>query len=145
MKRVTRCMHATRALRESTAPAGAGAASADDLRDLTDLARRLRDFARERDWEKFHTPKNLAMALAVEVAELMEPFQWLRSSASAKLDQKTLVQVREEIGDVLIYLVRLADRLGIDPLAAAAEKIRINQRKYPADRVRGKAKKYTEY
>jgi dCTP diphosphatase len=145
MKRVTRGMHATRALRGSTVLAGAGAQSADDLRDLTDLTRRLRDFARERDWEKFHTPKNLAMALAVEAAELMEPFQWLGSRASAKLDEKSLAQVRQEIGDVLIYLVRLADRLGIDPLAAAAEKIRINQHKYPADQVRGKAKKYTEY
>jgi dCTP diphosphatase len=144
MKRV-REMHAARAVRESTGMAAARAESADDLRDLTDLARRLRDFARERDWAKFHTPKNLAMALAVEAAELMEHFQWLGSRASAKLDEKSLAQVRQEIGDVLIYLVRLADRLGIDPLAAAAEKIRINQRKYPADRVRGKAKKYTEY
>jgi dCTP diphosphatase len=139
MKRAFPKMHAASAACE------AGGVAADDLRDLNDLTRRLRDFARERDWEKFHTPKNLAMALAVEVAELMEHFQWLGSSASAKLDEKTLAQVRQEIGDVLIYLVRLADRLGIDPLAAAAEKIRINQHKYPADQVRGKAKKYTEY
>jgi NTP pyrophosphatase (non-canonical NTP hydrolase) len=146
MKRSIPEMDAARAKREPSGVATARAeSSADDLRDLKELAQRLRDFARERDWKKFHTPKNLAMALAVEVAELMEHFQWLGSRASAKLDEKTLAQVREEVGDVLIYLVRLADRLGIDPLTAAAEKIRINQRKYPADRVRGKAKKYTEY
>jgi dCTP diphosphatase len=145
VKRVSGEMHAARTLRKSSQAAAAEAESAGDLQDLEDLAQRLRDFARERDWEKFHTPKNLAMALAVEAAELMEHFQWLGSRASAKLDEKTLAQVRQEIGDVLIYLVRLADRLGIDPLAAAAEKIRINQCKYPADQVRGKAKKYTEY
>jgi dCTP diphosphatase len=146
MKRAIPGMDAARTEGEpSGVVAAPGESSADNLRDLNDLAQRLRAFARERDWEKFHTPKNLVMALAVEAAELMEHFQWLGSRASAKLDEKSLVQVRQEIGDVLIYLVRLADRLGIDPLAAAAEKIRINQRKYPADRVRGKAKKYTEY
>lgn len=126
---------------------GAGDArrQAASLEDLNDLARRLRVFARDRDWDRFHTPKNLAMALAVEAAELMEHFQWLDGGESAQLDNATLKGVREEIGDVLIYLVRLADRLGIDPLAAARDKMVINQRKYPAQKVRGKAKKYSEY
>ena len=112
---------------------------------LQDLAAALQQFAEERDWEKFHTPKNLAMALAVEVAELMEHFQWLDGSESADLDEKKMMEVREEIGDVLIYLVRLADRLGIDPLQAAWDKIEINRRKYLAHKVRGRSKKYSEY
>jgi dCTP diphosphatase len=145
VKRATGKTHAARRVCKSSRATIARAESADDLQDLKDLAQRLRDFARERDWGKFHTPKNLAMALAVEAAELMEHFQWLGLQASAKLDEETLEQVRHEIADVLIYLVRLADRLGVDPLAAAAEKVRINQQKYPADRVRGKAKKYTQY
>jgi len=112
---------------------------------LQDLAASLQQFAEERDWEKFHTPKNLAMALAVEVGELMEHFQWLENAESATLNDRKLREVREEVGDVLIYLVRLADRLGIDPLQAAWEKIEINRRKYPAHKVRGKSKKYSEY
>jgi dCTP diphosphatase len=112
---------------------------------LQDLTERLRSFAEERDWEKFHTPKNLAMALAVEVAELMEHFQWLDNSESTNLDEGKLQEVREEICDVLIYLVRLADRLDIDPLQAAGDKIEINRRKYPAHKVRGRSKKYDEY
>jgi len=115
------------------------------MSNLQDLGSALRQFAEERDWEKFHTPKNLAMALAVEVAELMEHFQWLEGDESASLNEAKLQEVREEIGDVLISLVRLADRLGIDPLQAAWEKIEINRRKYPADKVRGRSKKYTEY
>ena len=112
---------------------------------LSSLRDKLREFARERDWDQFHTPKNLAMALAVEAAELMEHFQWLGSDESSKLDADARAKVAEEIGDVLIYLVRLADRLGIDPLRAAEEKLEQNRLKYPADVVRGKAKKYTEY
>ena len=113
--------------------------------DLQDLASALQQFAEERDWEKFHTPKNLAMALAVEVAELMEHFQWLEGAESADLDEKKMREVREEIGDVLIYLVRLADRLGIDPLQAAWDKIEVNRRKYPVHKARGRSKKYSEY
>ncbi len=112
---------------------------------LEDLALALQQFAAERDWEKFHTPKNLSMALSVEAAELMEHFQWLEGSESADLDSKKLDEVRQEIGDVLIYLVRLADRLGIDPLQAAFDKIEINGRKYPAQKVRGRSDKYSEY
>ncbi len=113
--------------------------SLDHLRD------RLREFAGSRDWEQFHTPKNLAMALTVEVAEVVEHLQWLTGEASCDLPERERAAVAEEIGDVLIYLTRLADRLHIDPVAAAHAKIRVNAAKYPADRVRGSAAKYTEY
>lgn len=105
----------------------------------------LRQFAAERQWEKYHSPKNLAMALSVEVAELMEHFQWLSEADSHDLSPDRFQAVSEEIGDVLIYLVRLSDRLGIDPLQAAKKKLATNREKYPVDRVRGSARKYTEY
>ena len=112
---------------------------------IDELQRAIADFARERDWEQFHSPKNLAIALSVEAAELMEPFQWLTQAESSDTDALDMEQIRNEIGDVLIYLLRLADRLEIDVLEAAERKLIINHRKYPADRVRGSAKKYTEY
>ena len=111
--------------------------------DLTLLRQRLRDFAAARDWDKFHSPKNLASALSVEVAELLEPFQWLTEEQSRTLTELQRKAVREEIGDVLIYLVRLADKLDIDPIDAAADKLLQNELKYPADKVRGSARKYT--
>jgi len=111
---------------------------------LNDLTVRLREFAAARDWEQFHSPKNLAMALSVETSEIMEHFQWLTEEQSSALPPKKLQQVKEEIADVLIYLTRLADRLGVDPLGAAYEKLEVNQAKYPADKVRGSAKKYTD-
>jgi NTP pyrophosphatase (non-canonical NTP hydrolase) len=104
----------------------------------------LREFVAERDWGQFHTPKNLAMALSVEAAELMEHFQWLTTGESEALAPDRLAAVREELADVMIYLVMLADRLGVDPLAAAAEKLKINREKYPAEKARGKAAKYNE-
>jgi len=113
--------------------------------DLERLKARLRRFAAERDWERFHSPKNLAMALAAEAGELLELFQWLTEDESASLDEKKRREVRLELADVFIYLLRLADRLDIDLLEAAAEKIELNDAKYPADRVRGDARKYTEY
>jgi dCTP diphosphatase len=112
--------------------------------DLDHLATCLREFANERDWEQFHSPKNLAMALAVEAAELLEHFQWMTESESAKPTPEKLQQIQEEIGDVLIYLIRFADRLGIDPLDAAYKKLEINRQKYPVDKARGSAKKYTD-
>ncbi|KJU85127.1 NTP Pyrophosphohydrolase MazG-like protein [Candidatus Magnetobacterium bavaricum] len=112
---------------------------------IEDLRKELREFARQRDWEKFHTPKNLAMALSVEVAEVVEIFQWMKEQESTTLDESRLRHLKEEIGDVFIYLVNLADKFGIDPLEAAMEKLRRNREKYPADVVRGKAAKYTEY
>jgi NTP pyrophosphatase (non-canonical NTP hydrolase) len=105
----------------------------------------IRAFAEERDWEQFHTPKNLAMGVAIEAAELMEEFHWLTPEQSAQLPPETLQAVRHEMADVLVYLVLLADKLGVDLLAAAAEKIAINAGKYPADTVRGKATKYDKY
>jgi dCTP diphosphatase len=106
------------------------------------LRERVRAFARERDWEQFHSPKNLAMALIVEAAELVEPFQWLSEAESRMLTEASRQAVAEEIGDVLIYLTRLADVLGIDPLQAAAAKLEINARKYPVDKARGTSRKY---
>ncbi|HAY22777.1 MAG TPA: nucleotide pyrophosphohydrolase [Desulfobacterales bacterium] len=111
---------------------------------FTDLTAKLRAFASERDWDQFHSPKNLVMALSIEVSELMEHFQWLTEEQSSALPPEKLQQVREEIGDVLIYLTRLADKLGVDMLEAAAKKLEVNRAKYPADKVRGSAKKYTE-
>jgi dCTP diphosphatase len=112
---------------------------------LQDLRIRLRKFAAERDWDQFHSPKNLAMALSVEAAELLEHFQWLSEDDSRNLPQATRIEVAAEIADVQIYLVRLADKLGIDILEAAAAKIQRNEEKYPADRVKGSSKKYTRY
>lgn len=117
----------------------------DHTPSVATLTAALREFAAERDWEQFHSPKNLAMALAAEAGELLEHFQWLSEAQSAALPEKTLVAVREEIADVLLYLLRLADRLHIDPLAAAADKIVVNARKYPAEQARGRADKYTQY
>jgi dCTP diphosphatase len=113
--------------------------------NLDELAALIRAFAKERDWAQFHTPKNLAMGVAIEAAELMEEFHWLTPEQSGQLTPEKLEPVRHEMADVLIYLVLLADKLGVDLLAAAAEKIALNARKYPADTVRGKATKYDKY
>lgn len=112
---------------------------------LDTLRRRIREFAEVRAWEPYHTPKNLVMALSVEASELLEPFQWLTAEQSLQLDDAQREAVRQEIADVLIYLVRLADVLGIDLLDAAADKLAINARKYPADKARGNAFKYSEF
>jgi dCTP diphosphatase len=114
------------------------------MQSLHELRDRLREFARERDWEQFHSPKNLAMALIVEAAELVEHFQWLTEAQSHTLDPEKREQVAQELADVFLYLVRLADRLDIDLLDAAQRKIVLNAQKYPADQVRGSAKKYNE-
>jgi len=116
--------------------------SHDSLQELSD---RLRDFARERDWEKFHSPKNLAMALIAEAAELVEHFQWLTEEQSYQLPQNKKQEVAMELADILIFLLRCAERLGIDPMAAAWQKIEINERRYPADQVRGDARRACEY
>ena len=108
---------------------------------LDELTHKLRDFARERDWEQFHSPKNLAMAMIVEAAELVEHFQWLTAEQSHALDAVKREEVRQEIGDVLIYLTRIADQLGIDPVVAAHDKMVINAAKYPAELARGSAAK----
>ncbi len=111
---------------------------------MDELTRKLREFARERDWDQFHSPKNLAMALAVEAAEILEHFQWLTEEQSRALDPETLAEVREEIGDVQLYLARLADKLGISPIRAALDKMEKNRLKYPVEKARGKATKSTK-
>jgi len=112
---------------------------------LKDLIEQVRNFRQERDWDQYHSPKNLAMALVVEASELVEHFQWLTEEQSNSLSPDKLAEVREEIGDVLIYLVNLCDKLGIDPIEAARDKLEKNIKKYPADKVRGKSNKYSEY
>ena len=113
--------------------------------DLARLRELVRQFVDERDWDQFHTPKNLASALSVEAAELLEHFQWLQHGRVDELGEHKLTEVRHEMADVLVYLVRLADKLGVDLLAAVEDKMVINRAKYPADKVRGDARKYHEY
>jgi NTP pyrophosphatase (non-canonical NTP hydrolase) len=108
------------------------------------LRDRLREFATARDWDQFHSPKNLAMALAGEAGELLENFQWLTEEQSRRPSPEVLAAAGEEIADVLLYLIRLSDKLGIDPIAAADAKLLANAVKYPVDKARGTAKKYTE-
>ena len=108
---------------------------------LPDLQQQLREFARERDWDQFHSPKNLSMALTVEAGELQEIFQWLTEEQSRQLSGQQLGMAAEEMADVLLYLCRLADLLDIDLLASAAAKLAKNAQKYPADEVRGSAEK----
>jgi len=130
------------------APGGKGimpSMNASPPNDLAELAERIRAFATERDWHRFHTPKNLAMALVAEAGELVEPFQWLTPEQSESLSPAQHQAVKEEIADVLIYLTRLADLLGIDLLEAAAEKMAINAAKYPAERAHGNADKYDTF
>lgn len=112
---------------------------------LDTLRERLRTFVRERDWEQFHSPKNLAMAMIVEAAELVEHFQWLTEHQSREIPAEKRDQVAQEIADTFIYLLRMADVLDIDLISAAHAKMDINAQKYPADKVRGSNAKYTEY
>jgi len=108
------------------------------------LIEQIRNFNKERDWGQYHTPKNLSMALMIEAGELAEHFQWLTQDQSKALNSETLGEVREEIGDVLIYLLNIADKLGIDPIAAAKEKILKNANKYPVNKSKGKRTKHTD-
>jgi dCTP diphosphatase len=112
---------------------------------IQELQNRLHQFAVDREWEQFHAPKNLAMALAVEAGELMEHFQWMSEAQSEQLDADKLETVGLEVADVFIFTVRLADRMGIDLEALVEKKIKINEQKYPVEKVRGSSKKYTEY
>ena len=111
----------------------------DNLEFLRD---QLRSFAAERDWDQFHSPKNLSAALAVEASELLEIFQWLTEAQSRQLPADTLASVKEEVADVLLYLIRISDKLGIDLIAAAQEKLVLNAKKYPVAVSRGTAAKY---
>jgi NTP pyrophosphatase (non-canonical NTP hydrolase) len=116
--------------------------AASDLSSLRDV---VRQFVDERDWDQFHSPKNLSSALCVEAAELLEHFQWLERGDASELGAPRLEQVRHEMADVLVYLIRLADKLDVDLNAAVLEKMVLNRAKYPADKVRGDARKYSEY
>ena len=115
------------------------------MNEIETLQKRLRQFAIERDWEQFHAPKNLAMALIVEAAELVEHFQWLTEQQSYELEDDKLQDVALELADIFIYSLRLAERLNIDLLDSVNKKIEINEQKYPVDKVKGSSKKYTEY
>ena len=112
---------------------------------LQQLNRRLREFARQRDWEQFHSPKNLAMAMIAECAELVEHFQWLTEEQSYNLAPEKREEVALELADILIYLIRCSERLDIDLVEAARQKIEINEKRYPAERVRGDARRADEY
>ena len=114
------------------------------MESLEQIKTRLREFAAERDWDQFHSPKNLAMALIVEAAELVEHFQWLTEEQSQTLPPKKLAEVEQEIADIQIYLIRLADKLGVDMEKAVNAKIELNAKKYPAEKVRGSAVKYND-
>lgn len=109
------------------------------------LQHEIREFVAERDWQQFHSPKNLAMALSVETAELLEIFQWLTEEESSTVDDETLNHIEEEIGDVMIYLTTLAYKFNIDPIQAAKKKMKTNIRRYPVETVRGKSTKYSKY
>lgn len=108
---------------------------------LDELTQQLRDFARERDWGQFHSPKNLAAALSVEAAEILEHFQWLTEPQSRELDDARRAEVAEECADVLLYLLQLADQLGVDVAQEAARKIEKNRLRYPVEKARGSSAK----
>jgi NTP pyrophosphatase (non-canonical NTP hydrolase) len=112
--------------------------------DLLQLQARVRQFARERDWEQFHSPRNLATALSVEASELLEHFQWMRAEDGAGVPQGRQSAVEEEMADVFIYLLRLSDVLGVDLVEISNAKVEANARKYPVERSRGNSSKYTE-
>lgn len=113
--------------------------------ELTKLKNIIREFSAERDWSQFNTPKNLSMALSVEAAELMENFQWLSTGNINELTPVKLQKIKHELADVLIYLICLADKLDTDLHQAVIEKMEINREKYPADKVRGDIRKYSDY
>lgn len=115
---------------------------ADPLREL---ALQLEQFAKEREWQQFHSPKNLASALVVEAGELLEHFQWLTEQQSRELPREKLDAVAGELADVLLYLVQLSTALRIDLISAARDKLRLNELRYPVDRARGNSKKYDEF
>lgn len=109
------------------------------------LKEQIAHFVKERDWEKYHSPKNLAMGLSVEAAELLEIFLWLKEDESHDLPEDKLKNLKEEIGDIMIYLTNIANKFDLDPIECAKQKIELNKKKYPSELVKGSAKKYTEY
>ena len=114
-------------------------------KNIEELTEALNRFSEERDWERFHSPKNLTMALSGEVGELAELFQWLTEEESQNLGEQQKVRVTQELADIFLYLLLLADKTGVNLIDAAREKIAINETKYPIDKSYGNAKKYTEF
>lgn len=112
--------------------------------ELDNLKLRLREFAKERDWDQFHSPKNFSMAMIVECAELVEHFQWLTDDQSKELPTDTLKEVRLEMADIFLYLIRLADKLDVNLIDAANDKIKLNALKYPIEKSKGLATKYNK-
>lgn len=113
--------------------------------DFDRIKKQVRQFVVERDWDQFHSPKNLSMALIVEAAEMVEHFQWLTEEQSCNLSPEKLAEVEQELADIQVYLISLAEKLQLDLIAAVDKKMALNAKKYPADQVRGSSKKYTEY
>ena len=112
--------------------------------DLEKIKKIIREFASERNWDKYHTPKNLSMALSVEASELVEIFQWLTQEESKNIDSKDIQSVKDEVADILIYLIRIADKLDIDLEEAILEKIKKNSEKYPIELSKDNAVKYNK-
>ena len=112
---------------------------------LTNLISRINHFVDERDWSQFHSPKNLAMAMIVEAAEVVEHFQWMTEKETLELDPEIKEKVGHELADTFVYLLRLAEVCGIDLIEATQSKIDLNEKKYPADKARGSNAKYTAY
>ena len=110
--------------------------------DLQAVRERLREFVAERDWDQFHNPKNLASAVMIEAAELLEHFQWLTAEESASLPASTHAEVELEVADVFLFLFRLCDKLNIDPMQACAKKLVLNAEKYPVEKSKGRRTKY---
>jgi len=112
--------------------------------DLKKLNTQILDFAEARDWEQFHNPKDLAIALGIEVSELQELMLWVSTEQSAERVKERMAEVEHEVGDILIYLLRFCEVTGIDPIQAAENKLTLNAKKYPVEKSRGNSKKYTE-
>ena len=112
--------------------------------DLDKYKAKIKEFANDRDWDQFHDPKNLSMALSAEIGELLDIFQWLTSEQSKNLSDQDLKLAKEELGDIMIYLIRLSDKLGIDLEEAVQEKLESNADKYPVELSKGNATKYNK-
>jgi dCTP diphosphatase len=117
----------------------------NEVLNVSEFQKRFSEFAKEREWEQFHSPKNISMAMSVECSELMEIFQWMTADESRKPDQKTQEKIKEEVADVLLYTLRMADLLDINIEKAITEKMEQNAQKYPVEKARGNSKKYTEF
>lgn len=115
------------------------------MQSINELAEKIREFAKVREWEKYHSPKNLAMALSVEAGELVEIFQWLSEDESRQLSEDKIDELKDEMADVFIYLLNLSDKFDIDLIDSTVRKIAKNEKKYPVSLVKGKADKYTKY